>query len=78
MQASTCQCGLVSGEWDMHTYKLYHIQGGHFARCESLQAENDQVAITWAEGQIGAAAAELWRDDQKIAIFRPRGGGSFQ
>lgn len=56
----------------MDNYKLYHVEAGRFSRCESIQAENDQEAVRWAEDRIGAVAAELWCDDRKVAIFRPQ------
>ena len=70
MPTSAGQRGLT-GERHVGTYKLYHIQGGHFVRSESFEAQDDEEAKRAAQDRIGEDPAELWFADRKVAMFKP-------
>jgi hypothetical protein len=55
----------------MPDYRLYHIDKGHFARVDSIEAEDDLKALAEAHRLNGDGQSELWSGDRMIARLRP-------
>lgn len=53
----------------MPEYRLYHFNGDHIRRAETLTAGDDLEAIAKAQPLIGDEKAELWRGARRLKTF---------
>jgi hypothetical protein len=50
-------------------YRLYLMRGGRIRDVVDIHAADDSAALDKAEEQAAGFAAELWREDRRIATF---------